>query len=113
MCMAEVCAMSRIITVLGWLKEHWGDMSQLILGFIAIMLAVRPQAVLDLEKKSPLWKLGAPIVFGIIAISGFVASQGGTAELKRQIGTLYIQTTSIASKDDVANLTTHIDDGFE
>jgi hypothetical protein len=65
--------LSRIVSIFGWLKENWKSMSQLIVGFFAIILALRPKAVADLEEK-PLWIIGFPALVGIIAISGFVLS---------------------------------------
>jgi hypothetical protein len=100
-----------IYEALGWLKEHWPDMSQLILGIFALVLALRPVAVAKLEEKA-LWKVAVPIIVGIIAVSGFVLSLTKQDALLVQIKSLYGQINSGATKADIATVTGHIDAGF-
>lgn len=87
-------------------------MSQLIVGLIAFLLSVLPSTVAKIEKK-PAWRFGLPFLVGIIAITGYLVAESSETELKGQIGRLYSQVRSEATKDDVSNLTTHIDNGFK
>ncbi|MFI5110053.1 MAG: hypothetical protein ACHP78_14595 [Terriglobales bacterium] len=104
--------MAWIIKTFGWFYQHWGSMSQLIVGLVAFLLAMLPSTVLKLEKK-PQYKIGIPLFVGLIAITGYIVSEQGESELKHQLQTMYQQVRLVATKDDIANLTAHIDTGFK
>ena len=108
---AEVCAVQRFTRMFGWLYEHWGGMSQLILLLVAFVVSIRPKAIAQLEER-PLWKIGIPLLVGIIGITGYITSESGSASLKSQLNTMYQQARIEATKDDIGNLTSHIDSGF-
>jgi hypothetical protein len=97
--------------VAGWTREHWGSMSQLILGLVAILLSTLPSKVAELEKNAK-YKIGVPLLIGIIAITGYVALESADTNLKSQIRSLSAGILGEATKDDIKTLTTHIDDGF-
>ena len=103
--------MQHIKFVFGWIKESWGSVSQLILGLLALILALRPKAFAQLEEKA-LWKVAAPLLVGIVAISGFVLSQKGDNELRSQVRFLFTQTQASLSKTDMDSVIAHIDLGF-
>ncbi len=98
--------------VVGWFVENWGAFSQLVVGLFAIVLALRPGKVTELES-SKWWKIGAPIVVGFFAVTGFVQSYRSDEELRGQVRTMYARTMVEATKDDVSTLTSDIDSGFK
>lgn len=104
--------MFRIVMVLGWLRENWGSMSTLIVGLLAILLAVFPSTVAGLEKKS-VWRILFPFIVGVIAITGFISSQSSETALRGQIDTLYRNSTGEATKSDLTNLTSAMNRGFD
>jgi hypothetical protein len=101
----------KLYNAVGWLYEHWGSMSQLIVGLMAFLLAMLPSTVAELEKK-PKWKFGIPLLVGVIAITGYVVSESNDIKLKGQLDTLFRQVSVEATKDDITSLGTHIDNGF-
>ena len=101
-----------VIHAFGWCYEHWGTLSQLIVGLFAFTLSILPHSVAELEKKLR-WKIGLPILVGTIAITGYVVSESSDAELKSQLSTMFNQVRLEATKDDIGILVTHINDGFK
>jgi len=99
--------------MVGWFLEHWGTMSQLILGLVALLLAIRPKAVLDLEERSPKWKIFVPLIVGIIAITGYMVAESNDGKLKGQLATMFQQVKLEATKGDIGDLIAHIDSGFK
>jgi hypothetical protein len=101
-----------MLKVIGWLYEHWGSLSQLIVGLLAFLLSILPSRVAELEKKAK-YRIGLPFFVGVIAITGYVVSDSQDTKLKGQLATMFQQVTLEATKDDIFKLTTHIDEGFK
>lgn len=97
---------------IGWVYEHWGTMSQLIVGLLAFVLSLFPSKVAEIEK-SPKWRLFLPVLVGVVAITGYLVSESSTSNLQQQISTLYFQSQIEATKSDIHTLTDHIDNGFK
>ena len=100
------------IKAYGWLYEHWGTMSQLIVGVFAFVLSIRPKTVAALEE-DPELRIGLPILVGVIFVTGYMVSESSDANLKAQLATMYQQVRLEATKDDISSLSTHIDNGFK
>jgi hypothetical protein len=107
------CAeMSHVYEVLGWIKDHWPDMSTWLITAITVFLALAPKAVADREKKT-VWKIGVVAFVLFVSITGTVAGWQSTDQLKNQVSTLYGQLKFAATKNDIGTLTPHFDAGFK
>lgn len=104
--------MLRIVRWFGWIYEHWGTMSQLVVGLIAFVLSILPSKVAEIERSAK-WKILLPIVVGTIAITGYMVSEYSASNLQRQISTLYLQSRVEATKVDMQALTDQMDAGFK
>lgn len=107
--------MAIIRNVVGWIYEHWSDMVTWILMLAALVLAVVPSTVADLEnhpKWGKLWKLGIPLLLILLGVTGFLQGVRSSDALKQQARQAYSASLISATKDDLKSLTEHLDDGF-
>lgn len=98
--------------IFGEIYENWGPVSQLIVGLLAFILAIRPGRVAELEKGRT-WRIGLPLLVSFLFITGFIQSIRSDSELRGQVRTMYARTMLEATKDDIETLTGHIDSGFK
>ena len=90
-------------------------MSVLIVALLGVILAIIPGKVAELEKHKRfgwLWRIGLPLFLVLVGVSGFLQGCNDKAQFRNQISQLTSQVTVEATRDDIANLTKHMDDGF-
>lgn len=97
--------------IAGWLIENWPDMATLVLILVGVLVAMFPGKVSKMEGTKR-WRFGVSIILILIGTTGFWQGLRQKHDLQSQITTLTSAAAIEATKDDLKQLATHLDDGF-